>query len=223
MAKMFSHLTRLRYAAIAGVALLAFGGPIFLRIEGAVAAVTSTTINFEEVEVPEDDYVDANIYTAQGVTIEGAFGIVRDATDLSNWGLDGTDGRQFLGQNDDQPVTITFATPIDGFQIDCSASLGTSNGNGITVTGLSATDAVVDSMSATFPAVNTWTTFSIEGAGITSVTLAGTPNDASPWGCDKMIMSTGFPDPTTTSTTTTSTTTTSTTATSASIAPSFTG
>jgi hypothetical protein len=217
------HLTRFRFAAIAGVALLAFGGPTFLRVERAVAAVTSTTINFEDVVVPNDDYVDANIYTAQGVTIEGAFGIVRDAADLSDWGLDGTDGRQFLGQNDNQPVTITFATPINGFQIDCSASEGTSNGNGITVTGLSAADAVVDSMSATFPFVNTWTTFSIQGAGITSVTLAGTPDDAPPWGCDKMIMSTGFPDPTTTSTTTTSTTTTSTTAASGSIAPSFTG
>jgi hypothetical protein len=213
-----SHLTRLRYAAIAGVALLAFGGPIFLRVEGAVAAVTSTTINFDEVPIPDNDYADANIYVAQGVTIEGAFGIVRDAVDNSNWGLNGTDGRQFLGQNRPFPVTITFATPINGFQIDCSASLGTGNGNGITVTGLSATDAVVDSMSATFPAVNTWTTFSLTGAGIASVTLAGTPNGAEPWGCDKMIMSTGSPDPTTTSFTTTSTTETS-----APTAPAFTG
>jgi len=219
MTKFPFHLTRFRFAAIAGVALLAFGGPIFLRVEGAVAAITTTTIDFEDVVVPDNEYVDANIYTAQGVTIEGAFGIVRDAADLSNWGLDGTDGRQFLGQNDNQPVTITFSAPINGFQIDCSASLSLgTDPHGITVTGLSATDAVVDSMSATFPTVNTWTTFSIEGVGITSVTLAGTPDDYGFWGCDKMIMSTGFPDPTTTSTTTTSTT-----AASGSIAPSFTG
>jgi hypothetical protein len=199
MQNRLSALARLRFIAIAGVAFLALGGVTFLPIEGAVAAVTTTTINFDEVPIPDDDYTDANIYVEQGVTIEGAFGIVRDAVDNSNWGLNGTDGRQFLGQNAVQPITITFATPINGFEIDCSASDGTSNGNGITVTGLDATDAVVDSMSTTFPTVNTWTTLTIEGGGITSVTLAGTPNDASPWGCDRMIMSTG--DPTTTSTT----------------------
>ena len=205
-------VTPMRKAAIAGVALFALAGPIFLQVEGAVAAVTTTTIDFEDVIVPDDDYVNANIY-APAITIENAFGIVRDAVDNSNWGLNGTDGRQFLGQNDDEPVTITFATPINGFQIDCSASAGTANGNGITVTGFSAADAVVDSTSATFPTVDTWTTFSIEGAGITSVTLAGTPNDASPWGCDRMILTTGTPDPTTTSTTSSS----------ESVAPSFTG
>jgi hypothetical protein len=199
MQNRLSALARLRVFAIAGVAFLALGGVTFLPIKGAVAAVTTTTINFDEVPIPDDVYTDANIYVEQGVTIEGAFGIVRDAVDNSNWGLNGTDGRQFLGQNGDQPITITFATPINGFEIDCSASFGTSNGNGITVTGLDATDAVVDSMSTTFPTVNTWTTLTIEGGGITSVTLAGTPNDASPWGCDRMIMSTG--DPTTTSTT----------------------
>jgi|GEM_PF-6554705 len=198
-----SALARLRFIAIAGVALLALGGATFLPIEGAVAAVTTTTINFDEVPLAGGAWTtDANIYTAQGITITGAFGIVNTAPDTGNWGIAGDDGNQFLGDNGQPMITISFATPINTFRIDCASRIDGVFGDGalgVTGTGYTAANAVVNSAAATFTATNTWVTLSLTGSGISSVTLV--PTTLGPFGCDKMIITAGTPDPTTTSTT----------------------
>jgi hypothetical protein len=205
-----SALARLRFIAIAGVAFLALGGVTFLPIKGAVAAVTTTTINFDDVPLPGGTYTtNANIYTAQGITITGAFGIVNTSPDSGNWGIAGNDGNQFLGVSNQQMITIAFAAPINTFQIDCASRIDGPDGSfgavAVTGTGYTAANAVLDSTTATFTATNSWVTLSLTGSGISSVTLVPTKSDPNAFlnafGCDKMIITADTPDPTTTSTT----------------------
>ena len=208
MQNRLSALARLRFIAIAGVALLTFGGVTFLPIEGAVAAVTTTTINFDEVPLPGGSYDNANIYTAQGITITGAFGIVNTEPDSANWGIAGNDGNQFLGVNTQPMITIAFATPINTFQIDCTTRFDNQSAVAVTGTGYTSANAVSDSTTATFTATNTWVTVSLTGSGISSVTLVPTKAPGAflnAFGCDKMIITADTPDPTTTTTTTTTT------------------
>jgi len=210
MQNRLSALARLRVFAIAGVALLALGGATILPIEQAVAAVTTTTINFDEVPLPGGTTTrDANIYTAQGITITGAWGIVNTAPDSDNWGIAGNDGNQFLAVNTQPMITIAFAAPINTFQIDCASRIdgtfGSSGAVAVTGTGYTAANAVLDSSTATFTATNTWVTLSLTGSGISSVTLVPTKSSLNAFlntfGCDRMIITAGTPDPTTTSTT----------------------
>ncbi len=189
---------------------MALGGATILPIEGAVAAVTTTTINFDEVPLPGGTSGNANIYTAQGITITGAFGIVNTAPDTGNWGIAGDDGNQFLGANTQPMITIAFATPINTFRIDCAARLDGQGAVAVTGTGYTAANAVLDSTTATFTATNTWVTLSLTGSGISSVTLVPTKAPGAflnSFGCDKMIITADTPDPTTTSTTSTTSTT----------------
>ena len=206
MQNRLSALARLRVFAIAGVALLALGGATILPIEQAVAAVTTTTINFDEVPLPGGTHTtNANIYTAQGITITGAYGIVNTSPDSQNWGIAGNDGNQFLGVNTQQMITIAFAAPVNTFQIDCAARRNQSGAETVIGTGYTAANAVLDSTTATFTATNTWVTLSLTGSGISSVTLVPTKSDPNAFlnafGCDKMIITADTPDPTTTSTT----------------------
>jgi hypothetical protein len=201
-----SALARLRVFAIAGVAFLALGGVTFLPIKGAVAAVTTTTINFDEVPLPGGTHTaNANIYTAQGITITGAFGIINTSPDSENWGIAGNDGNQFLGVNTQPMITIAFAAPVNTFQIDCATRRDQFGAETVIGTGYTAANAVLDSTTATFTATNTWVTLSLTGSGISSVTLVPTSPDPNAFlnafGCDKMIITADTPDPTTTSTT----------------------
>ncbi|CAB4937057.1 unannotated protein [freshwater metagenome] len=226
MQNRLSTLARLRVFAIAGVALLALGGATILPIEGAVAAVTTTTINFDEVPLPGGSSGNANIYTAQGITITGAFGIVNTAPDTQNWGIAGDDGNQFLGVNTQPMITIAFATPINTFQIDCTTRFDNQSAVAVTGTGYTSANAVLDSTTATFTATNTWVTLSLTGSGISSVTLVPTKAPGAflnAFGCDKMIITADTPDPTTTSTTSTTSTTISQPSTTDPAKPAFTG
>ncbi|CAB4603268.1 unannotated protein [freshwater metagenome] len=195
--------------AFTAVALALVAGALVLPVGGADALIVgATTIDFE-IPTGGAGYIDADQYIAEGLTFSGAFGIVRGVSqgDPGNWGLEGTDGPQFLGQNRAVPVTVDFATEISTFSIDCSRAFGSVEGQTMKVTGFDATAGVVDTETFTFGEVNTWSTSTLSGAGIVQVILNDAGGGSRNWGCDRMIFGEAAVVTTTTTTMTPSTTT----------------
>jgi hypothetical protein len=206
-------------------ALALFAGAVVLPMGGAGAQATGTTTIDFEIPTGGAGFIDANQYVAEGVTITGAFGIVEGVSqgDPGGWGLEGTDGPQFLGQNDPVAITVDFDTAISTFSIDCSRSGGSSPDQTMTVTGLDATDAVVDTETVTVGEINTWSTLTLSGAGIVQVSLEGAGDGFSPWGCDRMIYGDAAVVTTTTTSAPSTTTTAPAAAAAAQVTPAFTG
>jgi hypothetical protein len=208
--------------AAVGTVVLVGGGAVFLPFSGAGAAVTTTTIDFE---IPTGDagFIDANQYTAQGITITDAFGIVEGVSqgDPGGWGLEGPDGPQFLGQNDPTSILVDFAQPISTFSIQCSRSAGSSPDQTMTATAYDSESVVVDEMTVTVGEINTWSLLSLAGTDIATVELSGAGDGFSPWGCDAMVLGQETVDPTTT--TTPSTTTPAPAVEAVAVTPAFTG
>jgi hypothetical protein len=160
-----------------------------------VPALHATTITFDESPA-------TNNGTPYGATILGAtFSATNAGTwgGLSNgdpgaWGLEGTNGPQFLGFNGPYAETVTFASAVNGFSADFSPSGGSVDG---TIT-LSAFKGVtlIDSTVVTLGPINTWSTLSLNDSGITSVTWSGAGTGFHPFGVDNVVFNaSAIPEP----------------------------
>lgn len=161
-----------------------------------VPALNATVITFDESSATNDG-------TAYGATILGAtFSATNAGTwnglsagDPGSWGLEGTNGNQFLGFNGPYDETVTFASAVNGFSADFSRSGGSSDGtitldafNGVTL---------IDSTVVTLGAINTWSTLSLGDSGITSVTWSGAGTGFHPFGVDNLVFgAAAIPEPT---------------------------
>ena len=113
-----------------------------------------------------------------------------------NWGLEGTNGSQFLGFNSSYSETVTFASSATNVSADFSRS----NGSSSETIQFNAYDGniLVDSVSVALGAINNWTTLSVSSADITSVTWTGTGSSFHPYGVDNFnfVTSAAVPEPT---------------------------
>lgn len=191
----------------------------------AGASSHSVTINFDEVVVA-GDFVPVTDQYDGIVDITGAFGIVKGISqgDPGFWGLEGTDGPQFLGRNSTGAITFAFDEPISLFRIDCSRSLGSQSATTIIVTALDGEGQQLDQQSEVVGDVNTWSTFTVSSlTPFSTVTISNAGID-NPFGCDRLaFMPAEVPVATTDAPTTTDATTTTGVPTTTTVNPTTTG
>lgn len=101
---------------------------VALSILFGARMASATVITFDDAYAALGRPADpATFYSSLGLTFSGAyFGLVDGAADPGNWGLDGTNGRVFLGSNNGpfSSPTFNFATPVDSFSVDAGVSFG---------------------------------------------------------------------------------------------------
>nr|MEA2798274.1 hypothetical protein [Phenylobacterium sp.] len=169
-----------------------------LFIAGAAAlallaqAANATTITFDEFPASNNGASLTGAYSLAGVTFAGTnAGIWSGLTggDPGNWGIEGTNGTQFLGYNSLYADTATFFAAVSSAQLDFSRSNGSSDD---TVT-LNAFDgaSLVDTQTVVLGAINTWSTLSVSGSHITSLTWSATGSAFHPYAVDNFVFAQG--------------------------------
>jgi hypothetical protein len=121
--------------------------------------------------------------------------------DPGGWGLNGTNGPQFLGFNGANSTcfceTVTFSTAITSFSADFSRSGGSTNET-ITLEAFNGATPV-GSTSAVLGGINSWTTLSLSNPDITSIEWLGSGSSTNfqPYGADNLVFSqaAGVPGP----------------------------
>jgi hypothetical protein len=180
---------------------------------GLTAARASTTvITFDEFPATNNNHALTTAYAGIvfGGDNAGTWGGLSQG-DPGTWGLQGTNGPQFLGFNGSGPTggysdSVTFAAPVAGVRFDASLSNGSVNG---TIT-LDAFDGalLVVSASAILGPINTWSTLSVTHSGITRIVISETDTGLHPdpgfhpFGIDNLVLSSsvrssGVPEPST--------------------------
>jgi len=163
-----------------------------ILVAGAAAAQTTTVLDFE---LCTTQCAIDGAYTAQGVTFNpnthSVWGGLGNGDD-GNWGLFGTNGSAFLGLNGtpSYSVTISFAAPKTSVSLDVSRSNGSQAGDSLTATAYSGATQVA-TQTITFGAVNSWTTVTLQGAGIDSVVVTGSGAGFHPFGIDNVVLQGG--------------------------------
>ncbi len=163
---------------------------------GAQAAVT---ITFDEFPANNNNTPIITEYTGLGVNFDsdnaGTWGGI-SAGDPGNWGLEGTNGAAFLGNNGLGGTTITsiyFSSLINNVSFDTSRSLGSSVGQTLTVNAYNFA-TLVSSQTITFGDINTWTSVSFATSGIDSLFLVGSDSGFSPYGIDNLVVAVPEPE-----------------------------
>ena len=161
----------------------------------------ATTITFDEFAATNNNVALTTAYSSLGVlfsgTNAGTWGGNSNGNP-GNWGLEGTNGPQFLGfngSNNGYSETVQFASAITAASLDFSRSNGSVDGS-ITLTAFDGVTPVSSDTSA-LGALNSWSTLSVSGAGITSIEWSGTGSGFHPYGVDNFVFSTGVPEPST--------------------------
>jgi hypothetical protein len=175
---------------IAGLAIAAF-----LMLGGA--RLGATTITFDEFPAGDNNVAITTLYSYLGVTFGATNSGIWEGLsqgDPGNWGLEGTNGPQFLGFNgiNGYNEAVTFASPVNFVSLDFSRSNGSSDG---TIT-LSAYDGatLLGSTSAVLGGINSWSTLSLNLSDITSIVWDGTGSGFHPYGVDNFQF-TSTPEP----------------------------
>ena len=149
--------------------------------------LTEADIDFEDF--PDGTHV-VDQYSALGIYFAGsAYGIVGGLAegDPGNWDLEGTAGSHFLGFNGGSyQDTLSFDAPITSFSLDVSRSNGSSSGDEFEMRAY-LDESLVDSVSITLPAINSWVTVSIEDTWFDTVEIQGFGGGFHPYGVDRLV------------------------------------
>ncbi len=166
------------------LASLALSASLTGIASSADAAEPPATIDFEQPAIgnPDDFSDDFSYYTSLGMTITNAFGIVRDDA-RTNWGLVGTNGRQFIGSNAGATMTIAFSEPQSFFSIDCARSAGSPTGLEMAVQLRNGIDLVAQ-VGVTFGDIDVWQTITIPGP--INYNTIEFPTNGQNYGCDNL-------------------------------------
>lgn len=165
-------------AAVSGIATGALGGTPGLQI------------TFDEFDASNSNSaVLSNEYAGIGVTFvntdDGAVWDGLTGGDLGNWGIEGTNGTQFMGFNGDSyGSTMLFDTTVRAFQLDASRSNGSSSGDTFTLEGYR-DSTLVESITITFGDLNDWSTLFLN-ENVDEVQWYGTGVDFHPFGIDNI-------------------------------------
>jgi hypothetical protein len=144
------------------------------------------TITFDES--PATNNGSAYSATILGVTFSATNAGVWNGIsngDPGAWGLQGTNGNQFLGFNGDPySETLTFVSPVDSFSADFASSGGSSDGT-ITLSAFNGS-TLLGSTTGTLGSINTWSTLSLSLPGINTITWSGAGTGFHPYGVDNI-------------------------------------
>jgi hypothetical protein len=172
-----------------------------ITVAGAVS--NAATITFDEFAATNNNVAIQNEYSGLGVT----FGIDNSGTwggmtngDPGNWGLNGTNGPAFLGNNGRNNAhtyitTIFFTTPVSSVTFDVSRSNGSTAGQTLKWFAYAGA-TLLGSATVTLGSINEWTQISLNFAGIDEVVLEGSSVAFSPYGIDNLQFGTAaVPEP----------------------------
>lgn len=172
-----------------------------LAIACAAAQAHATVITFDEIAASNSNSPLTNEYAFEGVTFgsdnSGIWGGIGEG-DPGNWGVAGTNGTQFLGNNgvvngNTYVTTISFATGESLISFDTSRTNGSSAGQTLLVNAYAGA-TLVSSQSITQGNIGDWTSVSVGGSGITSLVLTGSASGFSPYAIDNLNV-TAVPEP----------------------------
>jgi len=162
-------------------------------LTAASGVSNAATITFDEVAATNNNVAIQNEYSGVGVT----FGSDNSGTwdgisngDPGGWGLQGTNGQAFLGNNgknnaNTYVTTIFFNTSITSFSFDVSRSNGSNAGQSLTWYAYEGLN-LRGSATITLGDINIWTPVSLNFAGIDSIVLDGSSLGFSPYGIDNL-------------------------------------
>ncbi len=106
--------------------------------------------------------------------------------DPGNWGLEGTNGPDFLGFNGPYVMEVTLSLPYTTLAMDVARSNGSEDGDQLTVTIFDGA-TLLDTTTITFGVVNAWTTVTLTAAGgFDRVTWEGLGTAFHPFGVDDL-------------------------------------
>lgn len=160
-----------------------------------ISGASATVITFDEFPATNNGVALSGPYNATGATFSatnaGIWGGNSNG-DPGTWGLEGTNGPQFLGFNDPYSEIITFLTPVSFVSADFSRSVGSSD---VTIT-LEAFNGInsLGSVVADLGDIDSWSTLSLSFAAITSIQWAGAGTGFHPFGVDNLVFTT-VPEP----------------------------
>jgi hypothetical protein len=167
-----------------------------------IGAARATTITFDDIPATNNNVALTNSYSSIGVVFDsrnsGVFGGIANG-DPGSWGLNGTNGPHFMGNNgvvngNTFAETIFFPNGVSSVSFDASRSNGSATGQTLTASAYDGANNLLSSQSHTFGSINTWSTFSLTGADIVRVDLAGSTVGFSPYGIDNLQF-TAVPEP----------------------------
>jgi hypothetical protein len=168
-----------------------------------MSGASATVITFDEFPATNNNVPLSGPYDATGASFSasnaGTWGGNSNG-DRGSWGLEGTNGPQFLGFNginNGYNETVTFSSPVSFVSADFSRSSGSSDGT-ITLEAFSGAGLLGSTM-ANLGAINTWSTLSLSFADITSIEWIGAGTDFHPYWVDNLVFtaSTAVPEPAT--------------------------
>ena len=162
----------------------------------AAQPALATTITFDEFSANNSNSAITNLYAPLGVSFgtdnSGIWnGISRG--DPGNWGLEGTDGNAFFGNNginngNTYVSSIIFSNLVSNVSFDVSRSNGSSQGQRLVASAYNGA-TLLSSQSISFGAVNSWTSLVFGIGGISSLIITGSATGFSPFGLDNLQFS----------------------------------
>lgn len=154
----------------------------------------AATISFDEYSANNSNSAVTGLYAPLGVTFgAGNSGIWNGTSggDPGNWGLEGTNGNAFLGNNGinngggTYVTSISFSSLVSNVSFDVSRSNGSNAGQGLVASAYNGS-TLLSSQSIVFGAVNSWTSLVFGIGSISSMIITGSATGFSPFGLDNL-------------------------------------
>ena len=162
---------------------------------------TAGTITFDEYPATDGTPITTQ-YTGVGVTFDGNNAGTWPGLaggDPGNWGVNGTNGPQFLGNNGENNYmqSIFFSTAQPSVSFDASRTNGSSAGQTLTADAFDASNNLLATETFTLGDINTWSSFSLTAPGIVRLDIIGSDfNGFSPYAIDNLTYgATPTPEP----------------------------
>ena len=180
------------------------GAAVVALMAFAASRAQAAIITFSEFSATNNDSPLTDLYSRLGVTFDDRnSGIWQGIAsgDPGAWGVKGTNGPQFLGNNglnnsDSYSESIFFAAPQISVSFDASRANGSSSGQTLTANAYDASNDLLASDTITLGDINVWSSFDLKAVGIARVYLIGSAASFSPYAVDNLqFNSAGVPEP----------------------------
>ena len=161
-------------------------------LAGGAHHASATTITFDEFAASNGAPALTTRYTGSGVTFGGTNAGTWDGIakgDPGSWGVDGTNGQEFLGFNNSTGDTLMFSSPISFISLDASQTNGSTSGT-FTLNAFNGA-ILIDTITGRLGAINSWSSFSLADPSITSVQIIDIGDGFSPFAIDNLTFTSG--------------------------------
>jgi hypothetical protein len=153
----------------------------------AAVPALADDVTFDEIPAFNSNSPVTDQFAAEGITLNGTNAGTWSGLpgDPGNWGVTGTNGRNFLGFNGNPyGDTIHFNSAVNGASFDASRTDGSVDGT-LTVNAFSGLN-LLGTVTVNLGAINTWSNISFSFAGITELQIIGTGSGFHPFGIDNL-------------------------------------